>query len=85
MATQYWILTLSVVVVVGAVGVGLLIRCVRRRRQAPAGGGIRARAIEIEEIGPLTEGAPLSPRRRKRGSSSQSFESIELFSVDKRD
>lgn len=84
MATQYCIVTTSVVVVVGAVGVGLLIRCVRGRRQAPAG-GIRARAMEIEEIGPLTEGAPLSPRRRKRGSSSQSFESIELFSVDKRD
>lgn len=85
MATQYWVLTISLVVVVGSVGVGLLFRCLRRRRQVIS--ATRPQTIEIEEIGPMIEAAPLSPRRRKseRGSRSQSFESIELFSVNKKD
>lgn len=85
MATQYWVLTISLVVVVGSVGVGLLFRCLRRRRQVIS--ATRPQTIEIEEIGPMIEAAPLSPRRRKseRGSRSQSFESTELFSVNKKD
>lgn len=61
------------------------IQMLRRRRQVIS--ATRPQTIEIEEIGPMIEAAPLSPRRRKseRGSRSQSFESIELFSVNKKD